>query len=104
ERGNARLPRLERRLASKAAALDETPRDEAGLFLGYRLAGDQLLPCRRGQVFLPLPRLSHHLAVAGATGSGKTETVLRIADSLARTSEWTIVYIDGKGDRETMTR
>lgn len=104
ERVDARLPRVERRLASKAAALDETPRDDAGLFLGYRLAGDQLLPCRRGQVFLPLPRLSHHLVVAGATGSGKTETVLRIAHSLARATDWTIVYIDGKGDQQTKQR
>jgi hypothetical protein len=30
--------------------------------------------------------------------------VLRVADSLARTSDWTIVYIDGKGDCETKER
>ena len=104
ERDNLRLPRNEQRLARKAAAARQTPTDQAGIFLGYRLAGDTLLPHRRGHVYLPLPRLSHHLLVAGATGSGKTETVLRIADSLARSSEWTIVYIDGKGDRETMSR
>jgi hypothetical protein len=97
-------PRAERRLARKAATTTQTPVDEAGLFLGYRLAGDRLLPTRRGRVYLPLPRLAHHLLVAGATGSGKTETVLRVAESLARSSDWTIVYIDGKGDRETMTR
>jgi len=96
--------RTERRLARKAAATSAMPTDTAGLFLGYRLAGDKLLPVRRGRVYLPLPRLSHHLLVAGATGSGKTETVLRVADSLARTSDWTIVYVDGKGDRETMAR
>ena len=81
------------------AAPAAPPASESGLFLGYRLGGDELLPVRRGRVYLPLPRLAHHLLVAGATGSGKTETVLRIADSLARASDWTIVYVDGKGDR-----
>ena len=104
ERSDGQRPRSERRIADKAAAVMEPPADPAGVFLGYRLDGDALLPCRRGRVYLPLSRLSHHLLVAGATGSGKTETVLRIADSLARTSDWTIVYIDGKGDRETMGR
>jgi len=104
--GGERRPRerAERRIAHKAATTPTTPAAKAGLFLGYRLAGDKLLPVRHGRVYLPLPRLSHHLLVAGATGSGKTETVLRVADSLARASNWTIVYIDGKGDRETMAR
>jgi Cdc6-like AAA superfamily ATPase len=104
ERKHGRLPRSEQRIARKAAALAEAPRDDAGVFLGYEVAGDNLLPSRRRRVYLPLPRLSHHLLVAGATGSGKTETVLRVADSLARASDWTIVYIDGKGDRETKDR
>ena len=104
ERDDRRLPRSEQRVARKAAALHEAPADDAGIFLGYQLAGDKLLPSRGGRVYLPLPRLSHHLLVAGATGSGKTETVLRVADSLARASDWTIVYIDGKGDSETKER
>ena len=104
ERTHPRLPRSEQRIADRAAEPHEAPSGGAGVFLGYRLAGDELLPCRRGRVYLPLSRLSHHLLVAGATGSGKTETVLRIADSVARTSDWTIVYIDGKGDTETKTR
>ncbi len=73
-------------------------------FLGYRLGGDPLLPQRRGRVYLPLARLGHHLLVAGATGSGKTETVLRLLDSVARGSDWKIVFLDGKGDRETGLR
>jgi single-strand DNA-binding protein len=104
ERNHPRLPRAEQRIADRAAEPQQAPTDSEGIFLGYRLAGDALLPCRRDRVFLPLSRLSHHLLVAGATGSGKTETVLRIADSLARTSDWTIVYIDGKGDAETKAR
>jgi Cdc6-like AAA superfamily ATPase len=99
-----RLRRHERRVARKAAKTAKAPIDGAGVFLGYRLSGDKLLPSARGRVCLPLPRLSHHLLVAGATGSGKTETVLRVADSLARTSEWMIVYVDGKGDTQTKER
>ena len=99
------VERMERRIARKAAATPAPDGDRAGLFLGYALGGDKLLPVRRGgRVYLPLTRLSHHLLVAGATGSGKTETVLRVADSLARATDWTIVYVDGKGDRDTMAR
>jgi Cdc6-like AAA superfamily ATPase len=96
--------RREQRLARQAAPA-APPANQAGLFLGYRLAGERLLPLHRGRAFLPLPRLQHHLLVTGATGSGKTETVLRIADSLAHHApDWTIVYIDGKGDRRNQDR
>jgi hypothetical protein len=100
--GEPSSSRWERRTAAMAAPA-APPTSESGLFLGYRLAGEALLPVRRGRAYLPLPRLAHHLLVAGATGSGKTETVLRIADSLAHANEWAIVYVDGKGDRETRT-
>ncbi len=103
-RAAARTLRLERRTIRRAADESERTGDPSGLFLGYKLGGDDLLPSRRGRVVLPLPRLGHHLVIAGATGSGKTETVLRLAYSLAATSDWRIVYIDGKGDRETQQR
>ena len=92
------------RCAAAMAAPAAPPASDAGLFLGYRLAGEPLLPVRRGRAYLPLPRLAHHLLVAGATGSGKTETVLRIGDSLAHATDWAIVYVDGKGDPETRDR
>lgn len=98
------LPLAERRAAARAANPPPVPPDGDGLFLGYGIGGDPLLPMRRGRVHLPLSRLARHLLVAGSTGSGKTETVLRIADSLARRSDWAIVFVDGKGDRETMAR
>ncbi len=97
------LDRAERRVVRRAAAPLPSPppiRDGA-VFLGYRLGGDALLPCRRGRVYLPLERLGHHVLVVGATGSGKTETVLRLVESVARGSDWVLVFIDAKGDRET---
>lgn len=96
--------RLERRCARRAENERERTSERSGLFLGYKLGGDDLLPTSRGRVALSFPRLEHHLVVAGATGSGKTETVLRLAYSLAATSSWTIVYIDGKGDPQTRDR
>jgi hypothetical protein len=96
--------RLERRCARRAESDRDRTSERSGLFLGYKLGGDDLLPTRRRRVALPFPRLEHHLLVAGATGSGKTETVLRLAYSLAATSNWTIVYIDGKGDPQTRDR
>jgi len=96
--------RVERRYARSDESARERTSERSGLFLGYKLGGDDLLPTRRGRVALPFARLEHHLVVAGATGSGKTETVLRLAYSLAATSDWTIVYIDGKGDPQTRDR
>jgi hypothetical protein len=99
-----RSARREGKLARRAQAERERVDDGGGVFVGYGLGGDELLPTRRGRVSLPLQRLEHHLLVTGATGSGKTETVLRIAYSLAHASDWTIVYIDAKGDWQTKAR
>jgi hypothetical protein len=96
--------RLERRCARRAERERDRTSEGSSLFLGYKLGGDDLLPTRWGRVALSFPRLEHHLVVAGATGSGKTETVLRLAYSLAATSSWTIVYVDGKGDPQTRDR
>jgi hypothetical protein len=69
-----------------------------------RLAGERALPVDRGMVLLSAGRLCRHLLVCGATGSGKTETLLRLAWTLARTSDAPVFYLDGKGDRETAAR
>jgi hypothetical protein len=44
------------------------------------------------------------LLVCGATGSGKTETVLRLAYAVAKCSDAPVFYLDGKGDRDTAER
>ena len=59
---------------------------------------------RRGNVELPLARLERHLLVLGASGSGKTETLLRLAWAVARASDWQVLFLDAKGDERTQRR
>jgi len=77
---------------------------ERGFTLATRLAGERALPVDRGMVLLSPQRLCRHVLVCGATGSGKTETLLRLAWTVARESDAPVFYLDGKGDRETATR
>ena len=53
---------------------------------------------------LSLDRLRRHMLVCGATGAGKTETLLRIAWTVAKTTDAAVFYLDGKGDRDTAQR
>jgi conjugal transfer pilus assembly protein TraD len=77
---------------------------ERGFTLAMRLAGERALPVDSGMVLLSPQRLCRHLLVCGATGSGKTETLLRLAWAVARESDAPVFYLDGKGDRETAAR
>ncbi len=58
----------------------------------------------QGRVLLSPQRLCRHVLVCGATGSGKTETLLRLAWTVARESDAPVFYLDGKGNRETAAR
>lgn len=75
-----------------------------GAVLGTRIAGEGALPTVRGFVVLSKERLCRHVLVCGATGSGKTETVLRLAWAVAKGTRAPVFYLDGKGDRETAER
>jgi hypothetical protein len=77
---------------------------ESGVTIASRLSGERALPVDRGLVLLSPERLCRHVLVCGATGSGKTETLLRLAWTLARTGDAPVFYLDGKGDRETAAR
>jgi hypothetical protein len=77
---------------------------ERGFTLARRLAGERALPVDRGLVVLSPQRLCHHMLVCGATGSGKTETLLRLAWIVAKCSDAPVFYLDGKGDRDTAQR
>lgn len=77
---------------------------EQGVVLARRLGGELALPVAAGFAVLSLDRLRRHMLVCGATGSGKTETLLRVAWSIAKTTGAQVFYLDGKGDRETAER
>lgn len=77
---------------------------ERGFTLARRLAGERALPVDGGLALLSPQRLCRHVLVGGATGSGKTETVLRLAYAVAKSSDAPVFYLDGKGDRDTAER
>ena len=77
---------------------------EQGFVLGRQVGGERALPSDGGLVLLSPQRLCSHLLVCGATGSGKTETLLRLAYTVAKCSEIPVFYIDGKGDETNAQR
>jgi hypothetical protein len=77
---------------------------EGGAVLARQLGGEHALPVVDGYVLLSRERLCRHVLVCGATGSGKTETVLRLAWAVASCSSAAVFYLDGKGDRVAAER
>jgi hypothetical protein len=77
---------------------------ERGFVLARRLSGERALPTIGRAVLVSPGRLCRHVLVCGATGSGKTETVLRLAWTVAKHSDAPVFYLDGKGDRDTASR
>jgi conjugal transfer pilus assembly protein TraD len=82
----------------------QTPDGTAGAVLGTPLSGEEALPTVGGYAILSRERLCRHVLVCGATGSGKTETVLRLAWAVAMGTEAPVFYLDGKGDRAAAER
>jgi hypothetical protein len=77
---------------------------ERGFTFAMRMAGERALPVDHGFAVLSPARLCRHLLVCGATGSGKTETLMRLAWAVARGSDGPVFYLDGKGDRQSAER
>jgi hypothetical protein len=77
---------------------------ERGFVIAHRLSGERALPVAGRSVLLSRERMCRHLLVCGATGSGKTETVMRLAWTVAKESDAPVFYLDGKGDRDTAER
>jgi hypothetical protein len=104
ERRTDRVRARRERRARKAAGAPKPERRPAGFELGRHIDGDQLLPTRRGQVAMPLARLEKTVLVIGAPGSGKTETLLRLAHGATQCSDWCVFVLDAKGDPHTQQR
>ncbi len=77
---------------------------ERGIVIAQRVSGERALPVAGRMVLLSEERLCRHLLVCGATGAGKTETLLRLAWAVAKGSDAPVFYLDGKGDRENAER
>lgn len=68
------------------------------IVLGVPVEGT-LLDWIKNRLFcLPFEYLARHAVVLGASGSGKSETLLRIAIAVAKILKWQVIYIDAKGD------
>jgi hypothetical protein len=80
------------------------PAEPDGFVLGRRLWGEAALPIAAGNAVVTPDALVRQLIVCGASGSGKTETSLRLAHEVAKRTDARIFYVDGKADEETAER
>jgi hypothetical protein len=103
QRAERRRARRERR-ARRAVGAIEPARRGPGFGLGRHVGGERLLPTRLGRVRMPLSRLERTVLVVGSPGSGKTETLLRLAYGAASASDWCVFCLDAKGDPRTQER
>ncbi|MHB8596692.1 MAG: type IV secretory system conjugative DNA transfer family protein [Ktedonobacteraceae bacterium] len=71
---------------------------EPSLVLGAPIEGTLLDWIKHHLFTLPFEELIRHAVVIGASGSGKSETLLRIAIAAAKALGWQVIYIDAKGD------
>lgn len=105
-----RAQRTERRATRRlgdasATAVTATAGEEEGIVLGERLAGERALPVKGRAAVLPFAAIRQSVLCAGAPGSGKTETAMRLCWALAKAlPDAAIAYIDGKGDRQAAER
>ncbi len=98
-------PALPPRPAPASAPPQARPEDrEAAFVIGRRLSGERALPVVGRSVLLAPERLVRHVLVSGATGSGKTETALRLCQLVAERTDAPVFYLDGKGDRDGAER
>jgi hypothetical protein len=93
----------ERRESQAAAATASAPDsigDPAAAVLGGANVGT-LAWCIGPYAIMPAPELAKHGVVIGASGSGKTVSLLRLAYLAAVTYGYRVFFVDGKGDRDT---
>ena len=81
------------------------PPTPAGVELGRRLAGQRVLSqSASGNSVWTFEQMRRHALILGSSGSGKTETSMRIARQVAIGSDAPIFYLDAKGDRSSAER
>jgi hypothetical protein len=75
-----------------------------GVVLGRRIAGERALPLSGPNLLWPFEQMPRHAVILGASGTGKTETSMRIAYELATKTDAQVFYLDAKGDRGAAER
>jgi len=68
------------------------------LVLGVPIEGTLVEWIKERFFSLPLEYLILHAVVIGASGSGKSETLIRIAVAAAKVLKWQVIFVDAKGD------
>jgi len=103
ERSRERRARSARKRALGSEPTIGRPEEEV-IALGYKADGERVgFEGRRGLVGLVADWLLQHMLVAGASGSGKSVTLFRIAFEAARRGI-RVYYFDAKADRRAMER
>jgi len=85
---------LSKKTVPDAATIDKKP----AIALGVPVEGTLLGWIKERFFYLPLDYLILHAVVVGASGSGKSETLIRIAVAAAKVLKWQVIFVDAKGD------
>ncbi len=80
------------------------PPPPEGVVLGRRLAGERALSMSGPNLLWPFEQMPRHAVILGASGTGKTETSMRVAYELATKTDAQVFYLDAKGDRAAAER
>jgi hypothetical protein len=98
--------RAVQRAASAAAPTASPAMGREVVLLGAKVRGNEerVLPERRGSVGLELSWMRKPMLVIGPTGSGKSETVMRLAWGAVTVGRMPVYYFDAKADRQGAER
>lgn len=103
-RGEERIQSAAKRARRKVQSVPYSVKGQG--VLGVSIAGDLQWSGWKAKEWFVLPtrELGQHGIVVGSSGSGKTETLLRIAVFVAKVLNWQVLYVDAKGDYGTAAR
>lgn len=76
-----------------------------GVRLGHHRGGRRALPVAHGgHLIWPFEQMSRHALILGASGTGKTETSMKVVHEVASRTDALLFYLDAKGDRANAER